>query len=264
MGRMHPKDVASAIGAKFAERDIPFTFSKYRHWQRGVVKMKGSKSVLRLVTSMREEGTDGDGNGELEDAHAVTSASLTQAGHSIKTAFVAYAQSSAPGDISLSAQSSRIEIFRMASQEWHVDMGLRNLDPTRLSRPGQGAAAGSLGGGKSRAGSVAGTPDGRGAESGDGGQAECEGADEGDGNTPSTRRSVGRIVGNGRWDADASPMGAPDLEDMVRRKVADAMRDMFHPYAKNGNGALRRVLRDEASSWPAVPGPDAVDNDAVP
>ncbi len=24
MGRMHPKDVASAIGAKFAERDIPF------------------------------------------------------------------------------------------------------------------------------------------------------------------------------------------------------------------------------------------------
>ncbi len=57
------------------------------------------------------------------------------------------------------------------------------------------------------------------------------------------------------------PLGAPDLEDMVRRKVADAMRDMFRSYAKNGNGALRRVLRDEASSWPAVPGPDAVDND---
>ncbi len=39
------------------------------------------------------------------------------------------------------------------------------------------------------------------------------------------------------------------------------MRDMFEVDAKNGNGALRRVLRDEASSWPAVPGPDAVDND---
>ncbi len=71
---------------------------------------------------------------------------------------------------------------------------------------------------KAGAGSVAGTPGGRGAESGDGGQAECEGADEGDGNTPSTQRSVCRIVGNGRWDADASPMGAPDLEDMVRRQ----------------------------------------------
>ncbi len=98
------------------------------------------------------------------------------------------------------------------------------------------------------------------AESGDGGQAEGEAEDEGDGNTPSTRRSLGRIVGNGRWDADALPLGAPDLEDTMRRNVADAIRDMFRSYAENGNGALRRVLRDEASSWPAVPGPDAVDN----
>ncbi len=46
MGRMHPKDVASAIGAKFAERDIPFTFSKYRTGSAAWLKMKGSKSVL--------------------------------------------------------------------------------------------------------------------------------------------------------------------------------------------------------------------------
>ncbi len=117
----------------------------------------------------------------------------------------------------------------MASQEWHVDMGLRNLDPTSLSRLGQGAAAGPRGGEKSRAGSAQG---GRGAESGDGGQAEGEGADEGDENTPSTRRSLGRIVGNGRWDTDALPLGAPDLEDMVRRKLADAMRDLFRSYAR--------------------------------
>ncbi len=43
---------------KFAEYDVPFSFSKYRHWQRGLVKMKGAKSVLRLLTLMRE-GDDG-------------------------------------------------------------------------------------------------------------------------------------------------------------------------------------------------------------
>ncbi len=42
LGRMHAKEVASAIGAKFAEFDVPFSFSKYRHWQRGLVKMKGA------------------------------------------------------------------------------------------------------------------------------------------------------------------------------------------------------------------------------
>ncbi len=42
LGRMHAKEVASAIGAKFAEYDVPFSFSKYRHWQRGLVKMKGA------------------------------------------------------------------------------------------------------------------------------------------------------------------------------------------------------------------------------
>ncbi len=59
LGRMHAKDVASAIGAKFADYDVPFSFSKYRHSQRGLVKMKGAKSVLRLLTSICEEGDDG-------------------------------------------------------------------------------------------------------------------------------------------------------------------------------------------------------------
>ncbi len=42
IGRMHAKDVQRVIGAKFAEYDIPYSFSKYRHWQRGLVKMKGA------------------------------------------------------------------------------------------------------------------------------------------------------------------------------------------------------------------------------
>ncbi len=50
------------------------------------MKMKGAKSVLRLLTFMRE-GDDGECDGELEDDNALNAAALTQAGHSIKTAF---------------------------------------------------------------------------------------------------------------------------------------------------------------------------------
>ncbi len=98
LGRMHPKEVASAIAAKFAEYDVPFSFSKYRHWQRGLVKMKGAKTVLRRLTFMRE-GDDGECDRELEDDNALNSVAFTQAGDSIKTAFQRYAQSSAPGEI---------------------------------------------------------------------------------------------------------------------------------------------------------------------
>ncbi len=101
--------------------------------------MKGAKSVLRLLTLMREGG-DGECDGELEEINALNSAALTQAGHSIKTAFRKYAHSSAPGEISLLAESSRIEGFRMASQEWHVDIGLRDSGPGTGSRPAPQAA----------------------------------------------------------------------------------------------------------------------------
>ncbi len=72
------------------------------------MKMKGAKSVFRLLTFMRE-GDDGECDGELEDDNALNSAALTHAGHRIKTAFRRYAQSSAPGEMSLLAESSRIE-----------------------------------------------------------------------------------------------------------------------------------------------------------
>ncbi len=49
---------------------------------------------------------------------------------------------------------------------------------------------------------------------------------------------MGRIVGNGRWDADASPMGAPDLEDMVRRKVADECETCLGRTPKNGEWGI--------------------------
>ncbi len=110
------------LGAKFADVRHPrLRFPSYRHWQRGLVKMKGAKSVLRLLTLMRE-GDDGECDRELEDDNVLNSAALTQAGHSIKTAFGGMHSHPHRGKFA-SAESSRIEGFRMASQEWHVDIG---------------------------------------------------------------------------------------------------------------------------------------------
>ncbi len=77
--------------------------------------MKCSKSALRLLTLMRE-GDDSECDSELEDDNALNSAALTQAGNRINTAF-AGKQSSAREELSLLADSNRIEVFRMASQE---------------------------------------------------------------------------------------------------------------------------------------------------
>ncbi len=47
------------------------------------------------------------------------------------------------------------------------------------------------------------------------------------------------------WRGSIAPE-RPGLEDLVRRKVAEAIRDMVRSHAENGNGALSRLLRNEA------------------
>ncbi len=81
---------------------------------------------------------------------------------------------------------------------------------------------------KSAAVPAPGTPGGR----GDGG------GGHGDGNTPSTRRSVGRIQGCARCGGDPFPPSAPDFDDLVRRKVAEATRDMVRSHAENGEWSI--------------------------
>ncbi len=55
----------------------------------------------------------------------VQNASVLQSGRTLRTAFSHYAQTSAAGKIKLYSESNRIELFRLASNEWHADIGLR-------------------------------------------------------------------------------------------------------------------------------------------
>ncbi len=122
---MEPNQVSTGIGGLFAECDIPLSFSKYRHLQRGLVKQKGIKSVLRILTTMSE---DNENMARDEDT------SIVQSGHSVRTALLHIAQTSAAGDISLSSESHRIKFFRNVSQEWHVDIGLRETTDSAASK----------------------------------------------------------------------------------------------------------------------------------
>ncbi len=60
----------------------------------------------------------------------------------------------------------------------------------------------------------------------------------------------------GRCGVYPLPPSAPDFDDLVRRKVADAMRDMVCSHAENGNGALSRLLHNETQedSRSSLPG----------
>ncbi len=79
---------------------------------------------------------------------------------------------------------------------------------------------------------------------------------------------MGRILSCGSCGGDKSPPIARDIDDLVWRKVADAMRDMFRAHAENDNGALSRLLQNETqedsrSSLPGAvtePGEDRVDH----
>ncbi len=98
-------------GQKFAQYEIPFSSSKYRHLQRGLIKQKGVQSLLRMMTIMGEESEHEMVGSEVQNA------SVLQGGHTLRTAFSHYAQTSAAEKIKLYSESNRIELFRLASHE---------------------------------------------------------------------------------------------------------------------------------------------------
>lgn len=134
LGRMEPNQVSTVIGGVFTEYEIHFSFSKYRHLQRRLLKQKGIKYVLRIVTTMSEDNENMARDEDTRDSESLCHASIVQGGHSVRTALLIYAQTSAAGDISLSSESHRIKFFRKASQEWHVDIGLRQTTDSAASK----------------------------------------------------------------------------------------------------------------------------------
>ena len=124
LGFVKDRLVSRKVGSWMAELKLPFGFSTYRHWQRGFVKSKASRSELyRLL--------DGEID-HLEDEENPDFSSIVQAGHSVRTARAAYGQRKSVLDYSLTSESNAIALFRLASQEWHRDVGLRNLEDVRV------------------------------------------------------------------------------------------------------------------------------------
>lgn len=112
--------ITEIIGSCFAKYGIPLNFRSYRHWQRGYVKANGLKAgwaCMNLQINGDEEGDDDE-----------ETAAIEQAGHSRRTAEVAYAALTYAGESgSKAAEQSRV-MQRGASLEWHRELGLRESE----------------------------------------------------------------------------------------------------------------------------------------
>lgn len=120
-GVVKPVRVAERIGAVLAKYKFPLSFSQFRQWQRGYVKMKGRDSLLLKCLALESREAEDSGNGN-DDVHQ---AAVVQAGHSTRTASLFYAQSSGLGGVSAEPDEHLVELFRLASYEWQTDIGMR-------------------------------------------------------------------------------------------------------------------------------------------
>lgn len=123
LGAWSAGDMAHSIGRKMTRYGIPFGFREFRQHQRGLAKTKKSTSVLRVISAACEAEEDiqdrKDGPGTVGEA------AVEQAGHSQRTADLMYAQMGKSGRLDIEKEENKIELFRKASEEWHVDLGLR-------------------------------------------------------------------------------------------------------------------------------------------
>ena len=111
--------VTEVIGACFAKYSIPFNFRSYRQWQRGYVKTNGLRAGMVCTDVERH-------NDEEEDEEEI--AAIEQAGHSRRTAEVAYAAVTYAGE-SGSEVAERARIMqRRASLQWHKELGIENTE----------------------------------------------------------------------------------------------------------------------------------------
>lgn len=117
MGRWALDENAEEIGGKFEKFGIPFSFSEFRHHQRGLVKAKNNSSILRRIFTETERLAIGSNGKTSPEAKTTYRASIEQGGHCIRTASLFYAQTA--------TDDEEIELFRRASHEWHQDLGLR-------------------------------------------------------------------------------------------------------------------------------------------
>ena len=117
-----PQNVARDIGNCFSRFGIPFSFTSYRHWQRGYIKMvEGHKLMKRIEEEM-------EGSFDNRDEEEGEVGSIVQAGHSMHVARMVYAQGARYGYLNINAEKDKVEKYRRASREWHVDLGIGNVE----------------------------------------------------------------------------------------------------------------------------------------
>lgn len=125
LGVTEPEKMAQKVGIVFSKFRIPFNFSGYRHWQRGFAKTRSGNSHLRrLYYEENEDSNECEERGVEPDN--VFEASIVQAGHSLRTAKFVYAQTAGYRESDQYANEDIIGLFRNASLEWHVCLGLED------------------------------------------------------------------------------------------------------------------------------------------
>ena len=116
IGAVSAENVAKVVGSCFGQYGIPFNYSSYRHWQRGYIKMVRKELLLKLINNELNE-EDVDERSEAADG-------IVQAGHSMQVANTVYAQRGPYGMLNIDAEKDRVQGYRKASRQWHIDLGL--------------------------------------------------------------------------------------------------------------------------------------------
>lgn len=141
LGAWPAVDMATQMGKKLTEYGIPFQFSEFRHHQRGLVKAKKESTILGILSRATEE--EDHAKDMTDDPMSVGEAAFKQAGHTETTAELIYAQIGKSGKLNIEQEKSKIEMFRQASEEWHVELGLRGRSASAQESGSQGRAGSS-------------------------------------------------------------------------------------------------------------------------
>lgn len=134
LGRWSPRIFAEEIGRKMNAFKIPFKYSEFRQHQRGLAQGKRGFSLLRVLV----DAVDATAGSAIDGGTEEEKAAIEQGGHTIESAEKFYAHIAKLGNVSVHGEQNKIEVFRKASQEWHIDLGLRtNKEQTssKFSRP---------------------------------------------------------------------------------------------------------------------------------
>ena len=131
MNLINPSDMSRCIRQVFYQIGVDMKYITWRHHNTGLMKEKcrrlANPAIAFLLNSNNNEYDNGEEEEEcgLENSDELGKVCIEQGSHSIRTANYCYAQSKGLDRlILLSTMMDKVELHRIASQEWHAEMGL--------------------------------------------------------------------------------------------------------------------------------------------